>query len=442
TTTYDAEDNVSAVRSLSLASLDLGASDTQQMAASLTLSGVQTLEMLANYPQTTLTIYDANNRVVATMVNGAVTTTTYDAAGNLLATTQYANTLNVVQKVTLGDAPTLALLQSVLTPSTGDRTSLTVYDGQNRPVAVVAAPQNIYDPVSGTNVYGSQVTITTYDSAGDATATTQYASLLTTAQVAALGTAPTLADIQADIDPGAGYLTTLAVYDANHRLLAQVGTDGTVATTSYDNAGNVVAQIQYANKLSTTQMDALGNTPTLAALQADLVPSNNDQAKLTIYDSQERVVATVVPVQPFGYVNGFYEFSSSEYNEQVTLTAYDAAGRVTAVTTYGAALTGGQIASLVNDPTLDTLQSYLSPSAEMGVTLKVYDANGNTVASLNTVDLSDGWYGYSIEEQLTTATYDASGNCIETRTYTNRASVSEVTGLGTSPTVDQLVSLF
>jgi len=443
TTAYDDAGNISAVRSLSLASLGLGASDIGQMAGSLTLAGVQTLESLATNPQTTLTIYDGSNHPVATIVNGAVTTMAYDAAGNITATTQYATVLGIAQQMALGDAPTLASLQSLFTTSAEDKTSLTVYDDQGRPVAVVAAPQSIYDPVSDAYVYGSQVTITTYDSAGDATATTQYASLLTTAQVAALGTEPTLADVQADLNPDASYLTTLAVYDANHRVVAQVGTDGSVNTTSYDSAGNVVAQIQYANRLSTTQMDALGNTPTLAALQADLVPSSNDQATLTIHDSQERIVATVVQVTPFGFVNGdFYQFYSSEYTEQATITNYDAAGRATTVTSYGVSLTSEQIANLVSQPTLATLQSYLSSSAETGVTVNAYDANGNLVAWVNTVDTPDWDEGYTIQEQLTTATYDASGNRIGVQTYTNNVSISDVAGLGASPTLDELVAVF
>ena len=418
TTTYDSAGNITATTQYAT---PLTASQIAALGDTPTLAALQADLSPGASDSTNLTIYDANEHVIGTVNQyGEVTTTIYDSAGNITATTQYATPLTASQIAALGDTPTLAALQADLSPSANDLTSLTIYDDQNRPVAVVSAPQNIYDPVSGTYIYGGVVTTTSYDSAGNVTETTQYETQLTTAQIASLGNAPTLAALQAILTPSDSDLTTLTVYDANNRVVGTVDTNDNVTITTYGGAGGATAVTQYATPLTIMQIQALGDAPTLAALQADVTPGDGYIAGVTIYDAESRVVGEVSPAGA------------------VTITTYNDAGSITSTTKYATPLTSAQMATLGSTPTLSALQAELSPSYADQLTLTIYDANNRPIAWVTPETTYSYWFGYEYFEQVRTATYDVSGNVVATQQYSQTLTIQQATELGSTPTLEQL----
>jgi len=376
-TSYDASGNV-------IATVDRSESLTPQQVESLggnpTLQNLQSLLALTDDSQTKLSIYDENNHAVATIANGVVTTNVYDAGGQVTASTVYATVLSDPQIVALEADPTLATLQTLLSPGAGDQTSLTVYGANGQAMATIDS--------------GGVVAVITRDDAGNATATTQYATPLTTAQVTALGASPTLAALQADLTPGAADQTSLAIYDSSNRVVATVSSAGVATLTNYDASGNPTSVTQYATALTSSQMAALGTSPTLAALQADLKPSAADQTSLAIYDANNHVVATV------------------SGTGATTVTTYDAAGNLVAVTQYATPLTAAQLSALGTSPTLAALQADLTQSAADQTSLTIYDANERVVATVG----ADG--------TVTTTAYDSAGLPSLTRQYLAKVSAS------------------
>ena len=431
TTTYDVAGDITSSTEFAAA---LTAAQIAALGDTPTMAALQAYLNSSVENRVTLTIYDAQNRPVATVFPeyqynystytydyaGQVATTTYDAAGNITAQTQYATLLTPAQLQGLGSSPTLAALQADLSPSASDLTSLTIYDDQNRPVVVVSAPQYIYDPVSGTDIYGGVVTTTSYDSAGNVTETTQYETQLTVAQMASLGNTPTLAALQAILTPSDGDITTLTVYDANNRIVGTVDTNDDITITTYGGAGNATVVTQYATPLTIMQIQALGDTPTLAALQADVTPGDGYTTGVTIYDADDRVV---------GEVNA---------SGDVTITTYNDAGSITSTTQYATPLTTAQMTVLGNTPTLSALQADISPSYADKLSLTIYDTDNRPIAWITPETLYNYYTGYEYVEQVRTATYDASGNIVATQPYTQTLTLQQATELGSAPTLDQL----
>ena len=338
----------------------------------------------------TLSIYDADNRPVASIDSaGTVRTVSYDNLGNVIATSTYATTLNADQFAQLEASCNMATLRTLL-----GSTSQTIYDAQNLPVATIGAD--------------GKVTVNSYDAAGKLLATQAFATALTSAQLIQLGAAPTLAALLADIAPSAGDQTTLTIYDALEHPLATIAPDGSVTTTVYDANGNATAYTVYATALTAADFASLGLTPTFAQLQAVLHAGAGDQATLTIYDANDRPIASVDPAG------------------QVTVTAYDAAGRVTSSRVYATALDATQITDLGTTPTWAQLQADLTDSGTDQITLTVYDASGNIVG---TVDA---------EGNVVITRYDALGNVSGSTAYAQPLSEAVVAALGTAPTLEQL----
>ncbi|MFK2902323.1 hypothetical protein ISP15_18530, partial [Dyella jejuensis] len=93
-------------------------------------------------------------------------------------------------------------------------TTTTIYNAAGEVVAAIDAAGN--------------VTTTQYNGVGEVLSTTQYATALTLAQRRALGSAPTLAALQADLVNNVDNRTTLTIYDADGHALATVDALGYV----------------------------------------------------------------------------------------------------------------------------------------------------------------------------------------------------------------------
>ncbi|MGO4502617.1 putative Ig domain-containing protein [Dyella sp. 2YAF14] len=344
------------------------------------------------------TFYDADGRVSGTVdATGAVTAYTYDADGHVVATTQYATTISTAGWVS-GGALTASFPASVPVPTANanDRTAHTLYDGAGRVIATI-------DPL------GNVVT-TTYDGDGNALSSTAYATALTGTQVTALGSAPTWAALQADLTSNANDRITHSVFDADNQPVASIDASGYVTVSAYDTAGRVVKTTIYATALTPAQLTALGSTPTLAALQADLATNAADQTTRTYYNDEGRVVAQI---DADGYL---------------TTTAYDETTHTAVTTRYGTPFTSTQLTALTGSETNAALVALLGVSPATQASTSIYDADGR----LHQVTAPDGTvtvYSYNTVGQLlsTTAT-PAAGQGAARTTSTSYDAFGEVTG--------------
>jgi len=354
----------------------------------------------------TYTYYNADGEVTGTVDgDGNVTAYTYDADGHVIQTTQYATPVNPAGWFSNG-ALTGSYSASLPVPagSASDRLTTSLYNAAGHLVATIDSAGN--------------VTTTAYDGAGHTLATTQYAVPLTSAQRSALGTAPTLSALQADLASNASNRTTLALYDADGRAVASIDAQGYVTLTSYNAAGEAVLRTAYATALTASQLSSLGDTPTLAALQADLTPSAQDQTTRTYDDGAGRAVAVV---DAAGYL---------------TTTAYDETTHTTTTTRYATALTGSQLSALTGTESVATLVGLLGSSTANEQSSVTTNADGE-VTSRTAIDGTVTTYTYNSAGQVlsttvtpasgqgsartTAATYDAFG---DTLTRTDAASAT------------------
>ncbi len=149
--------------------------------------------------QSNYLFYDGDGRKVADIdSNGSVTEYRYDAAGNLTSSTAYANKLTGTQMSSLisGGAPSSVTYDSIrpAADSTNDRWSWNVYDQASRLLQTI-------DGTGSTTVYA-------YDGASELVSTTQYAGLISSANLAALKTAATAPNLWPHPDD-ASYWTIL-----------------------------------------------------------------------------------------------------------------------------------------------------------------------------------------------------------------------------------------
>ncbi|MDE3071430.1 MAG: putative Ig domain-containing protein, partial [Pseudomonadota bacterium] len=343
------------------------------------------------------TFHDADGRVAGTVdATGAVTAYAYDADGHVIGTTQYATAVDTGGWIS-GGALTASLPASLPVPTAtaSDRTHRVIVDAAGRAVATIDALGN--------------ATTTVYDGNGNAVAHTAYATALTQAQLGTLGSAPTLATLQAMLSSSVNDRSSHVIYDADGRSAATIDAGGFVTTITRDGAGGVVKTVAYATALTPAQLAALGSTPSLAALQPYLVANANDQTSRTYYDDAGRVVAQV---DADGYL---------------TTMAYDATTHTETTTRYAVALTSGQLAALSGHESVATLVGLLGGATGNQQSSITYNAD-NQVVSAIAADGTVTTNGYDSVGQLlhttvtptvgqgaartTSATYDAFGDTL------------------------------
>ena len=319
-------------------------------------------------------VYDAQNRVIfSSNAAGAVTGTTYDAAGNVYTSTQYANLApGVMPNTVVASASDLVqrLRHDGLGRLTyaGDATggvTLTVYDAfgntkqvtrfanasPNDPMAVVADPAH------------DIVTSATYDIVGRRTSSTD----------------------------GAQH-TTLFVYDGFGELVYQVAPDGAVTQTDYDVDRRPIRTTNYATQIVTS---SLGTAPTSA------------QVAQLVHGAQGKDAVTANQYDNFGRVT-----FSMDGNGAVTQFAYDAAGRVTDV------LTRANTIALSAWST--TAPPTVTPDAQHDRhTHTSYTAFGDVLARMDGLGA------------VTIYAYDIAGQRTDATSYANEITPSSWTGGGT-----------
>jgi len=329
-------------------------------------------------------LYDAAGRVIATIdAVGNVATTAYDGDGNAISCIAYATPLTSAQLVALGSSPTWSALQADLTTSANDRTTRTVYDVDNRAAADIDA--------------AGYVTVRTYDTAGRVIQSVAYATALTSAQITALGSAPTLSAVQTDLTSTALDQSTRTYYDGIGRVVAQVDANGYLTVIAYDQTSHTTVTTRYATALTATQLSALTGKETTAALVGLLGSNTGNQQSRCVYDADGRkLTETAVDGTVTGYVyNGVGQLLSA--------TVTPASGQGTARTTSATYDAFGDTLTSVDGNGKSTTYAYNT----LGQRITSTDPQGNIIYAYYD---ADGRIAYTVQGQPNGSTLNAWGN--------------------------------
>ncbi|WP_279237486.1 putative Ig domain-containing protein [Dyella sedimenti] len=352
--------------------------------------------------RTAHTLYDAAGRVIATIdALGDVVATTYDGDGNAIRTTAYATALTSAQLTALGAQPNWSALQADLTTSASDRTSRTIYDADNQPVATI-------DPAG-------YVVVSSYDTAGRPTRQVAYATALTSAQVSTLGATPTLAALQADLSTNANDQTTRYYYDDAGRNVAQIDADGYLTTTTVNETTHAATTTRYATALTAAQLSALTGKETVAGLVALLGTSPSSQATMDQYDADGRLHQSTAPDGTVTVYN--YNSVGQLLSSVATPASGQGAARTTSATynAFGDTLTTTDGNGKGTTYTYNALDQRVTATDPLGnTTYTYYDADGRVAYVVQ----GQPQGGVANKQGAVTAyTYNAFGQVATSRQY-------------------------
>ncbi|NML48462.1 LysM peptidoglycan-binding domain-containing protein [Ramlibacter sp. G-1-2-2] len=400
-----------------------------------------------NYPcdQQVRTVYDALNRAIYTMdAMGDVVAQTYDGNGRVLTRTAYATPVAAGTPATQAG---IAAAVASIANSARDASVRNVYDAAGR----------LCWSVDGTGA----VTQRMYDRNGNAVRLVEFAQAL-----------PQGAD-PASVAISTGDRVTAMAYDAANRLVFQVDALSGVTEQAYDGNGNVVRRTEYSNPCTSFPAQGANASAIKATVLPDtandritaysydatgrqvLVISGEGSAVGTAYDAAGRVVAVTqyaVPVTSFAAAA-----LSSSPRDRVTRTAYDAAGRVAFVVDPLGAVTARQYDGIgrlkqsirylkTMDPTLAksasaiaTAMVPLSDSAVDQVDSFSWDAAGRQIQHTDATGVAE-FFGYDAvgnkafftnkKGSVWTYTYDAAGRLRTETTPQVTLGTVAPTGLG------------
>ena len=381
-----------------------------------------------------LKVFNGSDLYATVTADGHVTTYTFDYAHNMTSMVVRATVLTAAQLADLGTEPTPGDIRDMVTSTPQDQITLYLRDSSSSIIATVI-PVAQYTTSGGVTTlsYGGQISTNTYNSYGQVVVTTVYNTQLTAAQVLALYNNSTQAKINSSVTRSAFDQTSFWLYD-DHDRLAAIGTpvngadgNGTqFVVNSFDTSSNLLTSITHATALTQTQAAALAGTATLAKLNTYLTSGASDFGSILIYDSSNRVVASISGTGPTG--------------EAVTLTTYDTSGRPFKVQHFGAMLTAAQFDALIATPTMAKLNTTLPPAGTVVATGSSYDyttyaANGKPSITLVSQLVGGAWQGL-----LTAYQYDAAGNATSVTTYAP-VSGSALSTFNQSPSATALQTL-
>ncbi|MGU7783235.1 LysM peptidoglycan-binding domain-containing protein [Burkholderia sp. PU8-34] len=322
---------------------------------------------------------------------GNVTAFTYDANGNVIATTGYA------RAIAAGGIMSALDVTAALQTSAHDRTTHTVFDAANRPVFTI-------DP-------SGYVTANRYDASGNLIEQLQLATRYT-GEATEPGVTAWLATAA---NPTTDRVTTWA-YDASNRLAYAIDAEGYVSASRFDAAGRLVATVRYsaadsaARSLSVTQLDNRfpANPP------ADAVVTQYR------YDSAGRLSDTI---DALGFVT--HDVLNALGQAIDTVVAY---GTDQAVTTHREYDSAGRLLQETRAAGTDLAVSTRYTYDAMGRLLTVTDPRGLELVTRDTdwavaerlahgvvakaADLSDSVRAMLMALYTTRYTYDANGQVL------------------------------
>jgi YD repeat-containing protein len=354
-------------------------------------------DTLGNY---SYKVYNARGEVAYEVdQEGYVTKYLYNGFGLQISLTRYATRIvtTAMGGWTAGSPITLAQIQGagVVPTSSADRSLTTTWDQRGNKLSV--AQGSIYFlTAAGASVSGSPKTTFTYDGFGQLV---KESVLL-------------------DASTGAS-ADTWHYYDAMGRQLATVDAEGYLTAWQYDARGQVVAKMEFAEKIYTGDLtaaempvstsignatigynrgfaytyDALGRkTSETATLHVQATNGTTSASQTTTgyaYDAEDHLTVTTVG----GVAN--------------STVAYDALGHATSVTEASRQALAANWQALLAASSTNTLASAGLYTTVAPVTSMQYDAFGNAVKVTRS--------GAGATSQVTTTAYDAQGRALVTR---------------------------
>jgi YD repeat-containing protein len=230
-----------------------------------------------------------------------------------------------------------------------------VYDAENRLILTV-------DAAGG-------VVRTVYDAEGRIVQTIAYADTLTTDDRAALGQAPTAAQVEAYVTANtATDRSTIFVYDADGRLAFTVDPVNALTRTEYDGSGNVVRRSTYQSALPAGTSLKYAILKQLADGEAvfggGLILPEGARIQAAVYDAAGRQAYSI---DPEGAVTAFF---------------YDGAGRVIRSVAY---LADTSLTEWGNNLTKAQMDNWVAANAGQGFqkTHVAYDSAGRAVYAVD-----------------------------------------------------------
>ncbi len=219
-------------------------------------------------------VYDADNRVTHTIdALGGVTLSTYDAEDRVIATRRYAASIPSATVAGFGNIVTTANFS--ISTGTLDRVSRPFFDRDGREKYTINAAGTVTERVFDAN---GQVTRTRVLVSPALTGTYADAAAVTTA----LGTAATTI--------GGNDRITWTAYDLRGRAAYSVDGLGKVTRYAYDPNGNVVSKAEFATpRVTTLAMDFTA----LNTAYGSVTPAGQDRYTRYWYDATDRLRFTL-----------------------------------------------------------------------------------------------------------------------------------------------------
>jgi YD repeat-containing protein len=267
----------------------------------------------------TLYAHDADDRLVyAVDAAGGVGKDDYDANGNVIRITEYATAIDLTG---LSNTPTVADIAARIVTSATDATKSYVFDGDGREIYCIDAT--------------GAVTQKSYDANGNVVRSVQYANVIP------LATPLTQAAVAAALVPDAANdQVARSVYDAADRLVYAIDALGYVKKTQYDNVGNVIKTVDYAQPIFVSA------TPSVAEVEAALAPESEP-----VSASNQTTASYVNPTQPYTYSASAQNDVASPATQTVAVTQADQTNSTPPVQPYT------YVASAKNDVATPATQS-------------------------------------------------------------------------------------
>lgn len=312
-------------------------------------------------------VYDAANRLTWTVNGvGSVVRFVYDADGNVISQTRFANVVSATTS------------PSKVVASASDLVTRMTYDGANRLVYQVDAVGNVVRQ--------------RFDAQGRVIERQVYATPVAVSNLPA-----DMAKMASLVRPDPlNDRITRSVYDAAGREIFNVDASGAVVEATYDALGHVVATRAYANRIDLNGFDpASGVDGVRVRLSADIL---NDRVSRSVYDADGRAI---------------YQIDSLGF---VTANTFDAFGRVVNRTLYGLAVS-------TNTPwTAQGVSAALVPSSSLDRTsVTTYDANGRILSTRDALGYTQSYTYDGLGNKRTytnqkgsvwTYDYDAAGRLV------------------------------
>ncbi|RHW16244.1 RHS repeat protein, partial [Sphingomonas gilva] len=312
---------------------------------------------------TSIVFDDAQTKTVVTTAGGYVATSTYNKAGELVSLVDSGP--GVAGGETRYQYDKLGRVRVAIDPA--GVTRYTLYDNAGRLTAEVSEL--------------GEVTEYRYDANDRLVATVRYATLASTANLAALGDPDTTLGIAALRPAGhAGDQWSWRVHDAEGRLAGTIGGDGGVVAYAYDQSGRLIATHAYANRLGAAQLSAYKATPpvTLTLPAADAA---KDSVERSFYDKDGLLVGTL------------------DGEGHLRRIVHDRAGQKVGETVFATATATNLRAS----GTFEALLASVGTSAADRSARYVYDGAGRLRYTLDALDQVTG-YAYNVAGKVTQTT--------------------------------------